>query len=691
MESHHRFSTIPHYFVADTVALITILHSLPHIVSGVVFFSYIWFHGYPQTMRRAFGRTFDLAEEEAENEPLTVTKAASAFGGALIIDGVCLAPCLLFCPKSLGYVNLLGDAFLSARFMVAKERRFLTALFSFFFLVCLETLQIYLAKRYSTLPEMELELFPHGYKSFLPYYFYIQKLKSVSFYLKINTFVDIARSLLATHTILVNLEPFRKLLVANKLSRSLDQLATISTALKPSSKPVVPVTMEKNEIPSIKVDGNYVTPVTDTSIKKGQKVTVAHNFQTFCSYAFSSASGAVKRHIPKSKFAGFRSHQPLWFLVLGAKTMFEKQDLYSGVSENHYLNEECGALTLNSTFTRDLYHLNQCYVSFIGETSIGLQISGMAIIESLLVRVNQVIWLQVSAGSIDSVSYIGISGLTPLSQYEVEVINVNENGEWEMLSRVTVSTIMNDLTLSQSKKTTPMATLQESLVTTNESVSRERFKLKKVRKEYSKKIHTIKNDIENLKKKLDTNDKSDERNYRKILSLKQTLKKIYESNSEIEEEIMDCFSEEGDLNESYYLLKRQYENAMKSFQAVEDEHKNKVSSRDEEIDSLRASHSQLVLKKEKIDAKKDKVAKEVAKLQQEINALKHEDLSIRRARRAERQEKRDQKMKEYVLEISKLERIVHQLSTENYKLLAQDSQSQLHTVPTSFSGNTINS
>ncbi|ODV98321.1 hypothetical protein PACTADRAFT_185198 [Pachysolen tannophilus NRRL Y-2460] len=365
-----------------------------------------------------------------------------------------------------------------------------------------------------------------------------------------------------------------------------------------------------------------------------------------------------------------RFHQPLWSLIAAAKTMFSRLDLYSG--ESVCLDSSDGALVHNKNeFTRNLINDPvQCFVFLTGENDIGLELFG-AIINTILIRVNGVAWYQIVSGVANDVDYVFIRGLTPLSQYDIEVINVNKRNEKELLCHSIISTTSNNSMLIHSKKSTPLDTLQQSLATTNNNLNREKLKLKKQKKDYSKKIHSYKSEIEILKKKLSNNDKSDERNFRKICFLRQTLTSLEQEYSKINDEILNIYNIENELHEKYLQEKKIFDKQFRKLTSFENDYNMKKNLKLNKILSLQNDLSTLNAKNEKLIKKKLKIVEELDALQEYINNLKIEDVEFRLSKRKDRESNRAKSLNKFGLEISKLEKENEGLKAKNIRLRNQ--------------------
>ncbi|OWB62321.1 hypothetical protein B5S29_g3245 [[Candida] boidinii] len=421
-------------------------------------------------------------------------------------------------------------------------------------------------------------------------------------------------------------------------------------------------------------------------------VVVSYNFENYCKIAIfpSSTDFYSKRHFnpileKKIKSLSNKSQQPIWSFFTAIKAMFTRQDLYSGeyYQYNALVTTRNSPSTSNSTssspfasspykiregdITRSLVDEAQCFIWITSETYVAVELLGTTI-NRILVKVNGVVWHQISSGRMNEREIVIVGGLSPLSQYDIEFINVNIDNELELLAITTISTIHKDMTLTQSKPSSPLSTLQESLVTTNEAIVRERGKLKKLKNDWRKRSSTLKSEIDLLNKRTTIGDES--RNYKKVSSLRQAVSKSEEENSKIELNLQEIYNKETEFDEKYLDEKRKYENELRILTSFENEYNKKIDEFLNKIKLIENDKNQLLLKKEKLINKKSKILNDIERIKKEINELKLNEIKFRENNREIRSNTRTQKFKVLSTDINRIEK---ELTNEYKKMLNDNS------------------
>jgi peptidoglycan hydrolase CwlO-like protein len=411
---------------------------------------------------------------------------------------------------------------------------------------------------------------------------------------------------------------------------------------------------------------------------------VNENFQVFCKTSFSKPKNSIK------------SLQPLWSFLATVKAMNTKKHIYSGeepVDEDgnnslilsDYANKFYDEFKF-SNYVHDYDNFNsnngniRIFIEYIGQTLICFNLKNFnSKLQNgkMIIRVNGVIWYQVSKGLFnDYQEILIISGLTPLSQYDIQfILHDNEQDKKFLIDDLIVSTIdSNGLDISTSNTInskvilSPLSTLQESLITTNDNLNKERLKLKKNRKEMSKKISSYKQDIENLKKVVNNSDKNDEKNYKKILSLRSQLKQVEEEISKVNDEYSVVEAKELEITEFYTIEKRKFDLNLRNFQNFQNSFQNGLNDKKVKLNELNSELESFLAKKESKLTKYHKLSSEICKSSSDLKSLLDIELSAKVKQRNDRIEKRKKLLHEFKNEIKKLENDVLELTSENEKL-----------------------
>lgn len=342
------------------------------------------------------------------------------------------------------------------------------------------------------------------------------------------------------------------------------------------------------------------------------------------------------------------STQPVWLTVALARAMLRHQDIYSGDSPHQW--GLVGA-TAHTSHLMPLISAALAFVVYVGETSVGILLPRRTA-ESLLVKINGAMWYQVSEAAVAGGTAVIISGLTPLLQCDVELVDVDASGTGEHLATVIVSTVHKQTVVSQTSK--PLVTLQESLRTTNDNLARERDRLRKTRKEIAKKLSVLKKEIEGLAGAPSGNAANDARSWRKLASLRATVSQIESESSELEKESSRVGEQEQEVSERHYAEKRGIEDELRVLKSVAATFDKEMAKLQAKLKSSETELAAVESKGEKLLAKIDKLVAEGDRITEEMEELKRKDIDNRKALRKERKAVRDRMLQQYVREIEEI-------------------------------------
>ncbi|KAH3676368.1 hypothetical protein WICMUC_001999 [Wickerhamomyces mucosus] len=422
----------------------------------------------------------------------------------------------------------------------------------------------------------------------------------------------------------------------------------------------------------------FINPASSSNI-------VSENFNVFLNSSFMKSKNSAK------------ASQPLWSLIGTVKAMNLRKDIYSGETNLDY-NQREDALILSENFNyiklneSDERRIGTVFLRYIGETLVAVQLSKNFKFNnsnsSIIIKVNGIIWYQVSRSLInDHEEIFIISGLTPLSHYDIQFILNVKNEQNYLIDELIIGTIDSDgknceIHNSNSEKnnpeilSSPLVTLQESLITTNENLNKEKFKLKKTRKEIGKKLNSIKSDIELFKKRINNNDKNDEKNWKKILILRNNVKSLEGDIHKIDLEYNELESKELEINEIYLVEKRKFDSSLRNFQNFKNQFTSKIEEKQEVLKKLNSEIESLQAKDLKTSSKLSKLISDNEKNTEEIDEILKNDQDQRLKLRFNRNEKRKFLLNEFKKEISNLQKGLTYLSNENDTLKKIEQQQQ---------------
>ncbi|ODQ81329.1 hypothetical protein BABINDRAFT_160688 [Babjeviella inositovora NRRL Y-12698] len=540
---------------------------------------------------------------------------------------------------------------------------------------------------------------------------------------------NVVRSALAVHTILLCISPLLKnIFLLQGYTKTLDQLASIapdypinkySASYKlragVSAEPAPPVDVEPQTTvvvhvsPKIASSHNVLSIARESPVASAELLpaafpetaeplpasdlsllgsVVSSNFYNYCMTSLSDAK----------RKKDLKWVQPLWSLIATARAMYGCNDVYSG--EIHtasdtalvpvYDNDAFAAFVSTGYYSDTTLRNSRGFVNYIGETAVGFLLPGCVFDDGISVKVNGVMWYQVREATCrsDGVwdTLVLVSGLTPLSQYDIELYIYDTE---EVLSSNIVSTTHNTTTVSQSKMTSPLITLQESLITTNENLTREKTKVRKTRKEITKKVSVLKKEIETLRAGLDNNQtdatgSADNRNWRKLVSLRANVSQVQDENKSIEEDVSRVIEEESEASERYLEEKRRFEAEIRTLRAFHKGFTDEVAQLERQAAAVSQDLASLDAKKEKFTAKAAKISADLQKILRDLEELKSKDISRRIDMRTARALRRDELIQEFVLEIKRLENAIESQGYGGYS--ANPTTSLLESSNAGFAG-----
>ncbi|AWU75211.1 uncharacterized protein C5L36_0B04620 [Pichia kudriavzevii] len=345
--------------------------------------------------------------------------------------------------------------------------------------------------------------------------------------------------------------------------------------------------------------------------------------------------------------------QPLWTFFNAMRAMFSRYDIYSGdyYSQNAMVTTGNGA----EDYARSINSSSQCFIWFTGETTLVFELHNISL-EQLLIKVNGIIWEHVSSCAFFGREMIIINGLSPLSQYDIDFVKITLKGELVHLTTTTVSTVFQNKIVTESTSSSPLSTLQRSVVTTQEAIEREKARLKKLKSDWKKKAAQLKADIENLNSRNKPSDES--RNYKKLDSLRQAITKSDTEAALLSKEGERVRLLQTELEENFMEAKRHHEVVLRLYNKAQNDAKVEVSKIESKISASRAEKNQLLIKKEKIISKKLRIHHDVELLNNELESLRKTEIALRVERRKIRSIQREEK---YNLLVKDIETVLNSL------------------------------
>lgn len=423
--------------------------------------------------------------------------------------------------------------------------------------------------------------------------------------------------------------------------------------------------------------------------------------------------GSGKRN---KKATVVRSNQPLWSMLASSIVMAARQEnIPNGIS---IPQESLDALAKDRQASDNSAGPSGCYVSYVFEKAVGFFVTGVftASPDSYIVRVNQVQWRQtvikfvhvaedavgvkpeetqedgvtvidVTKESTFDTIFISVHGLTGGTVYDMEIIQLVNEDEI-VIGRSKVCTAPTDASANQyiappSRPLSPVTTLLDTLSQSQVTLSEIKNSMKRSRKEHTKKMSTIRNEVEQIRAKSESNDKTDERVRRKLLSLRSTVRQLEAEITKAEEHAAKLEVESKEYANGYTAQKREW---MEAMNVLEERKKAESSSKEEiakKLSSIENEKAATISKREKLVTKKERLTGDISKIEQDLDQAIEEELGRRKLAREGKMERRKKLVNEFSSAISQMDNGVNELKSRTYNIWVSY---QTHLVPTGSTG-----
>lgn len=363
------------------------------------------------------------------------------------------------------------------------------------------------------------------------------------------------------------------------------------------------------------------------------------------------------------RLAMIRANQPLWSTLASSIILAARQETGGGTDESMGLN---------------------CYVRFLLDNLVAFVIDG-DVADAVNVSVNGIQWPQVCFYAMDESGHevededgangpsqstpaarcimVVIYGLTPLTQYEI-AISAASTGQQIMhtnISTVANSSAAQSIGAPLARSVSPVTTLLDTLASTQVTLSEEKSRLKKSRKEHTKRLASLRSEIDAIRSKLDAADKGDERNRRKLLSLREAVRQLEEEVETLSRESDELESQHKAAQSDVDALESEWNSQLKVYREKEAVVKSVRSGWDKKIAGLETELSTINGKRDKLSTKKQRLAAELEKAEKETLELASKDALRRQADRAVKLERRRKLEEEFSISITKMEKRAREL------------------------------
>jgi hypothetical protein len=431
----------------------------------------------------------------------------------------------------------------------------------------------------------------------------------------------------------------------------------------------------------------------DMSFMRGQRTTISVPFQRGHtkrdSYSYSLNHSdfdfLYAPSVKKNKRLGVvRANQPLWSTLASSIVLAARHESEVLDRDPVTAREEMGAIGYG-----------QCYVRYIFESSVAFKMVNFPPMsyDCFFVRVNGIQWPQVSvtpfsadeedddvvaaAAAVDTnvqpPFLVVVYGLTPISQYEMEMVCDHDNGP-VTCHRVNISTSARrnsnaGSSVAPARPVSPVTTLLDTLTTTQITLSEEKLRLKRARKDHTKRLASLRSEIESLRSKIEASDKGDERNSRKVLSLRESVRQLEDEIDQISRSTDALDQRQHDSITQFDSQKQEWEARIGVHQETKDTHNRIRDEWEKKEQALTLELNALAAKCDKLAAKKLRLLTDVEKLEADCLGEIKNEIEGREARRQEKLVRRKKLEEEFSNNIGKLETVVENTNARTADLM----------------------
>lgn len=321
------------------------------------------------------------------------------------------------------------------------------------------------------------------------------------------------------------------------------------------------------------------------------------------------------------------------------------------------------------------------------------------------VRVNGIVWPQtdirapggavdVERGDIpehkDEVWIVDISGLTPATEYDFEFVKSKgglafyqtsactmpaqgkccsslTKGEYvaeHNLSTASSVTAAVPPPVPSSRPLSPVTTLLNTLSQANATLAEQKARLKRTKKENNRRLASIRAEIDTLKSRLGSGDKGEERARRRVLSLREFVRRAEEEMAKMTAELERLQNIPEEVEKEWKLKKQLLLEVQTRLQQVENQAEEAKTAASRQATAIETEAASVASKQEKLSAR-------LAKLKADMERLNTENTAAREEK-AKKQAERDALVKhraamdaEFSEAIGKMEKKMQEYRTQS--------------------------
>ncbi|KAI5808765.1 hypothetical protein DFH27DRAFT_239426 [Peziza echinospora] len=261
------------------------------------------------------------------------------------------------------------------------------------------------------------------------------------------------------------------------------------------------------------------------------------------------------------------------------------------------------------------------------------------------VRVNGIAWPQtdihhpgnvadVERGDIsenrDEVWVIDISGLTPATEYDFEFVKSKGGLAFYQTSACTMPAQASSITAAvpppvpSSRPLSPVTTLLNTLSQANSTLTEQKARIKRTKKENNRRLASIRTEIDTLKSRLGSGDKGEERARRRVLSLREFVRRAEEEVAKMTAELERLENIPEEVEKEWKLKKQLLLEEQNRLQLVENQAEEAKAAAGRQASAIETEAAAVSSKQEKLSARLAKLKADMERLTAENTAAREE-------------------------------------------------------------------
>ncbi|KAK9370979.1 hypothetical protein V1509DRAFT_615399 [Lipomyces kononenkoae] len=255
-----------------------------------------------------------------------------------------------------------------------------------------------------------------------------------------------------------------------------------------------------------------------------------------------------------------------------------------------------------------------------------------------------------------------VSGLTPITEYEIEICKTFKNGRQVSICRTNICTSPKDPSAVSSQQhqpsrpLSPVTTLLDTLCTTNATLNEEKQKLKRSRRDHSKHLSALRSEIDSLKARLGTGDKGEERAWRRVLALRESVRRTEEEIESLSQRTEQLEREEKRVSTGIDGRRVEWEAKMQELKGYETKLREKQEQAAQKERGLHSEEVSIQTKRDKLVARHRKLMTEFQRADQERRMVWGQEFARRKLQRQKLAERRQAIEEEFSNAITKMDK-----------------------------------